>query len=80
MLNLTRKKGESLVIEIGGETVTLIIKDIACGSSKKQVQIGVEAPKQFKVWRNEIYQSIIENKSAAMSVAPDKLKTFLKHD
>ncbi len=78
MLNLTRKKGESLVIEIGEQTVTLLIKEIAVGA-KKQVQIGVEAPKEFKVWRNEIYQAIAQNKTAANSEKLENVRTLFKN-
>lgn len=62
MLLLTRKEGESLVIEIEGlkEPIELKIVDI-----NNQVRVGVTAPKECKIWRDELYQTIQANKQAA---------------
>ena len=62
MLLLTRKEGESLVIEIEGlkEPIELKIVDI-----NNQVRVGVTAPKECKIWREELYQTIQANKQAA---------------
>lgn len=62
MLLLTRKEGESLIIEVEGlkEPIELKIVDI-----NNQVRVGVTAPKECKIWREELYQTIQLNKQAA---------------
>ena len=51
MLILTRKVGESLVI---GDNITLTVVDCVHQSAK----IGIEAPKDIAVHREEIYERI----------------------
>lgn len=51
MLLLTRKPNQSIHI---GDDIVVVIIDIKGG----QVKLGVEAPKETKVWRNEIYARI----------------------
>ena len=59
MLALTRRIGEKLFI---GNDVVLTIVDIRGDS----VKIAIEAPKQVKIYRGELYEAIIkENKEAA---------------
>lgn len=74
MLLLTRKEGESLVIEVEGlkEPIELKIVDI-----NNQVRVGVTAPKECKIWREELYQTIQANKQAA-TVTATLPKTNLK--
>jgi len=60
MLILTRKPGESIFI---GDQIKVTIVEIK-GS---QIRLGVEAPKELRIYREEIYQQILEeNKQAAM--------------
>lgn len=70
MLVVTRKNGDSLIIELEGQNETIEIKVLENGN---QVKLGVLAPQGCKVWRNEIYQTVIENRQAAIS-APVNLK------
>lgn len=74
MLLLTRKEGESLIIEVEGlkEPIELKIVDI-----NNQVRVGVTAPKECKIWREELYQTIQANKQAA-TVTATLPKTNLK--
>ena len=59
MLILSRKTDEKIKI---GEDITLTIIEIR----GDQVKIGVEAPKNVKVFRQEVFDAIkTENKSAA---------------
>ena len=59
MLVLTRKPGESLYIDGDIKVVVHAIKG-------NQVRIGVDAPANVKIYREEIYLQILEeNKSAA---------------
>lgn len=60
MLILTRKPGESIFI---GDQIKITIVEIK-GS---QIRLGVDAPKELRIYREEIYQQILEeNKQAAM--------------
>jgi len=52
MLILTRKTSESIVI--GDREITLTV----LGVSGQQVRIGITAPKEVEVHREEIYQRI----------------------
>lgn len=53
MLILTRKIGESMMI---GNNITVTI----LGVKGNQIRIGVNAPKDIQVHREEIYQRIAE--------------------
>lgn len=76
MLMLSREKDESFVIDLGGEVVKILVTRIAVSQNgKREVQLGIEAPKQYKVWRTEIYESMQENKKAA--APPDKSQALL---
>ncbi|WP_118793725.1 carbon storage regulator CsrA [Haemophilus haemolyticus] len=55
MLILTRKVGESVLI---GNDISITILSV-CGN---QVKLGVEAPKEVSVHREEIYQRIKQMK------------------
>lgn len=62
MLALTRKKGESLVINNNIEVTVLEIRG-------DQVKIGISAPKEVPVYRQEVYLQIQEETREAMNVA-----------
>lgn len=58
MLALTRKKGESIII---GDNIEIVILGIA----GEQVKIGIHAPRDISVHRQEVYEQIQnENKAA----------------
>ncbi|MDD6056889.1 MAG: carbon storage regulator CsrA [Clostridiales bacterium] len=62
MLALTRKKGESLVINNDIEITVLEIRG-------DQVKIGISAPKEVPIYRKEVYLQIQqENQSAIENV------------
>jgi carbon storage regulator len=56
MLILTRRVGETLVI---GDEITLTV----LGVKGNQVRLGVNAPKDVSVHREEIYQRIQQEKT-----------------
>jgi carbon storage regulator len=63
LLALTRKKGESLVIDNNIEITILEIRG-------DQIKIGISAPKDVPVYRKEVFIQIQEeNKKAAAQVA-----------
>lgn len=68
MLALSRKKGESLIINNNIEVTVLEIKG-------EQIKIGISAPKEVPVYRKEVYIQIQEaNAQAANKDAIDQLK------
>lgn len=74
MLILSRKKGESIVID-GNIEVTIL------ESSDGKIKLGIEAPKNIDIHRKEVHESIQEeNKSAKSSKVIDlnSLKNLLK--
>ena len=61
MLVLTRKPGEKIFI---GDNISLTVVEVKGDS----VRIAVDAPREIKIYRGEIYEAIIaENKAAAMA-------------
>ena len=60
MLALTRKKGESLMINNNTEITVLEVRG-------DQVKIGISAPKEVPVYRKEVYLQIQEENKETMS-------------
>jgi len=58
MLILTRKIGQSIIIGDQGEIDIAILGVKGC-----QVRLGIEAPKDISVHREEIYQRIQDQKT-----------------
>ena len=65
MLILTRRVGETLMV---GDEVTVTV----LGVKGNQVRIGVNAPKDVAVYREEIYQRIQQEKPIDDSVADEQ--------
>ena len=63
MLVLTRKLGENIRI---GDTVKITVLEVRSG----QVKLGIEAPPEVKVHREEIYARIQEENRRAASGQP----------
>ncbi len=62
MLVLTRRPGESIVV---GENIVVTVIEIKGG----QVRIGIDAPREIDVYREEIYEQVKqENLSAIANV------------
>jgi carbon storage regulator CsrA len=71
MLILTRKAGESLII---GDSIRIIILEIR----GKQVRLGVEAPSEVVVLREEIGQRLAQENLQAASISYSDLKEVLQ--
>jgi carbon storage regulator len=73
MLILTRKSGESIRI---GNSIVVHILD----SNSNQMKVGISAPREIPVYRNEVYEKIeIENRAATIGLAQhDSLLSGLK--
>ncbi|RQV98509.1 MAG: carbon storage regulator [Calditrichaeota bacterium] len=67
MLILSRKKDESIII---GENIEISIVDI----KGDHVKIGINAPSNVKIYRQEVYAAIQQqNEEALRSVSENKL-------
>ena len=62
MLILTRKVGESVLI---GDDISITVLSVR----GNQVKLGVQAPKEVSVHREEIYQRILQSKDGHIDEA-----------
>ena len=65
MLALTRKKGESLVINNNIEVTILEIRG-------DQIKLGISAPRDVSIYRKEVYLQIQEENKAALETITQK--------
>ncbi|MBL7545657.1 MAG: carbon storage regulator CsrA [Bdellovibrionaceae bacterium] len=68
MLVLTRKLGESIAIDDHIKIRVVQIKG-------KQVRLGIEAPKDTKIHREEVYLAIQDQNKESSQVSSDKSKS-----
>lgn len=66
MLVLTRKSGEAIRI---GDDVRIVVVEVRDG----QVRLGIEAPIEQPVHREEIYLKIQQENRAASTMVPDEI-------
>ncbi|MBI3544769.1 MAG: carbon storage regulator CsrA [Deltaproteobacteria bacterium] len=71
MLVLTRKLGESIAIDDHIKIVVVQIKG-------KQVRLGIKAPKETKIHREEVYMAIQEQNKEAITASPASLQDVSK--
>lgn len=62
MLVLSRKKNESIVIN---DDITIVVVEIR----GDKVRLGIEAPKEVPVHRNEVYEAIRKDAQAGSPAA-----------
>ncbi len=70
MLSLARRPGQKIRI---GENIVLVVREIR----GRQVKIGIEAPEQVRVLREEIFEEIAANNLAATQ--SEALPDWLEH-
>ncbi|MBF0314969.1 MAG: carbon storage regulator CsrA [Oligoflexia bacterium] len=71
MLVLTRKLGESIAIDDHIKIVVVQIKG-------KQVRLGIKAPKETKIHREEVYQAIQEQNQLASQAGLGDIQNLTK--
>lgn len=71
MLVLTRKLGESIAIDDHIKIRVVQIKG-------KQVRIGIEAPKDTKIHREEVYLAIQDQNVESAAVSSEKTRELAK--
>jgi carbon storage regulator len=71
MLVITRKKGESILI---GEDIEITIVKSEDGA----VKLAINAPKNIRVLRKELYKEIMEENKNSVSMDSDLLKDIKK--
>ena len=49
-LVLSRRENEAVVIEVGGEVITVFVAEIARG----KIRLGFQAHQRVKIWRKEL--------------------------
>ncbi|MBL7669317.1 MAG: carbon storage regulator CsrA [Bdellovibrionaceae bacterium] len=71
MLVLTRKLGESIAIDDHIKIRVVQIKG-------KQVRLGIEAPKDTKIHREEVYLAIQDQNQQSATVTSDKSRSVAR--
>ena len=71
MLVITRKTNEGLVI---ADNVTIRILDVG----KDRVRIGIEAPKEVRIVREELYNTEKQNVAASEAIPKSVMEQLLK--
>lgn len=71
MLVLTRKLGESIAIDDHIKIRVVQIKG-------KQVRLGIEAPKETKIHREEVYLAIQDSNKESANTSSEKTRSISK--
>jgi carbon storage regulator len=71
MLVLTRKLGESIAIDDHIKIRVVQIKG-------KQVRLGIEAPKETKIHREEVYLAIQDTNKESSTISSDQTRSVSK--
>lgn len=71
MLALTRKKGETIIINDDIEITIL-------GTNGDQVKVGISAPKHIPIFRKEIYEQIQNENKESVNNNLELIKDYKK--
>lgn len=71
MLVITRKKNESILI---GDNIEVVVVKIDEGS----VKLAINAPKDIKILRKELYKEVIEENKKSILIDSNILKNIKK--
>lgn len=69
MLVLTRRKGESIVLDVG-DGIEITVIEAGNGS----VRLGIDAPRSVEVWRKEILVQVQDSNKAAAQIPGEALE------
>ena len=75
LLILSRKKGENIIIKLGDKKVEIHILEEAGG----EIKLGLEASKDIKIYRGEIYKKIVDQNKSSVNSNLD-IVNFLKEE
>ena len=73
MLVVTRKTDESLII---ADNIEIMVLEV----SKDRVKLGVSAPRDIKIIRNELIDTQNVNKDSSKALGKDALKALLNYN
>jgi carbon storage regulator len=66
MLILTRQKNQKVIVEVGGQRMTICVADIR----GDKIRLGFEAPESFKILRQELEDSVIQENQSSTRLRP----------
>lgn len=72
MLVITRKTGEGLVIN---NNIRIVVTEVG----KDRVKIGIDAPKEIRVVREEIYDTEKQNVAASSAISKEVMDKLLNN-
>ncbi|MEO2209834.1 carbon storage regulator CsrA [Paenibacillus amylolyticus] len=72
MLVLSRKKGESIVIQDEIEITVLSVEG-------DNIRIGIKAPKDIEIFRKEVYLAIEEANRESAAQQVDQIEALMRH-
>ena len=75
MLVITRKVNESIIVQAGDVNIEIAVLD----TSKDKVKLGVKAPREVKIIRNELLLVEASNVEAAKAVSKDAIAELMKN-
>ena len=75
MLILSRKTNESLLIETAEGVIEVIVTEINPG----QVRLGIQAPKDCRILRKELVQTMQHNRQAAAERSGADLRSAISN-
>ncbi len=75
MLVLTRRSGESIVID---DDIKVTVVSVSARAGRPYVTLGITAPGKYKIFREEIYEEIKRENLAASAATVKDLSALSK--